>query len=410
MTSPSNQQIKKMVNFIWIGLFFSLVYWILESVRDVIAFEKGTLIERIFTPDSVSLWMRIVVLCIIMAFSAMVQSLRQKAEAEHKDLDFLGRSTIIFLSAGFGLIYWILEAIRDVVIYNRGTLMQQIFTPDPMGFWMRIFAICILILFGVYVKTLIDDRQKTRDTLKKMQGAQQNKFEQKMKELEEARIKYEKEIQSREWTEKELRELMHQKDSYIRLMHQSMRAHLQHLLSLLDLHIMKATEEEQKLAYTEVRTLIYSLILLHTHLHRSDRSNQINMTEYLEGLAEYCFHSHVTNEIKLHVASPHIMIPVSQAVPFAFVISEVLFLARKKRELFTDAEHFSVLVKRTDDNALSLKIRHKDAEILPNIENESVPAEYQWFRELIDAQLRGDFWAMRNSQGIELNIVFKLKI
>ncbi|MBN2102986.1 hypothetical protein JW835_02995 [bacterium] len=409
MSSQVNIKSKHVVNFIWIGLFFSGVYWVLESVRDVIAFEKGSLVQRIFAPESMSLWMRIMVICIIMAFSAIIQSMRQKAEAKDKDLDFLGKGTIILLSLVFGLIYWILEAIRDVFIYNRGSLLQQIFKPDPLGFWMRIFAICMLVLFGAYVKTLIEDRQKAKDMLKTIRDSQIKDLERKIKEMELEREDNQKKIKSKKWEEEELRELLRQKSSYIRTVHQSSRTHLQHLCSLLDIHIMQAEQETQRKLYTEIRVMIYSLILMHMQLHQSDRFNQVNLSEYLTEIANYFFHAHLTNEIQIHIDNPHILIPISQAVPFAFVISEILFLANKKRELYQDSDRFQILIKRTDDSALSVKIRHKDAELLPDIEKDKIRTEYQWFRELIDVQLRGDFWTVRNTQGIDMNIVFKLK-
>lgn len=409
MTSHVNVKSKHLINFIWIGLFFSMVYWILESVRDVIAFEKGSLLERIFTPDGMSFWMRIVVICIIMAFSAIIQSMREKAEAKSKNIDFLGKGTVIFLSLIFGFVYWILEAIRDVFIYNRGTLVQQIFTPDPVGFWMRIFAICILVLFGAYVKTLIEDRQKAQALLKQIRDSRIKDLEYKMQAMERELDTCQKSMKSKKWQEEELRELLRSKSSYVRTIHQVMRIHLQHLCSLLDLHIMKTDQETQRQLYTEIRILIFSLILLHKQLRRSEGYSQVNISEYLNEITSYLSNSQITNEIKIFLDNPHILIPISQAVPFAFMISELLFLSKKTHKDYQHSDRFQIFVKRTDDFALSVKIRNKDTTILPDIEIENGPSEYQWLRELIDAQLNGDFWVFRNDHGIDVNVVFKLK-
>ena len=122
------------------------------------------------------------------------------------------------------------------------------------------------------------------------------------------------------------------------------------------------------------------------------------------------FHSYQVNEIQFHIDNPHIMLPISQAVPFAFSLCEIVFLANKRREMQKSADIFNVLIKRTEDDALSVKIRHKDRDMLPDIEQEHGPLEYVWLREVIDQQLRGDFWVLRSAQGIELNIVFNIKL
>ena len=70
-----------MINFIWVGVLFSALYWILESIRDLLIFERGSIFKWIFLPESMSLWMRVLVICIIMLFSAYTQSVRQKAES-----------------------------------------------------------------------------------------------------------------------------------------------------------------------------------------------------------------------------------------------------------------------------------------------------------------------------------------
>ena len=71
---------KKKRDFIWAGIGFGAVYWIMESVRDVLVFEKGTLLERVFLPDTMSFWRRFPVILILILYSIYVQSLGDKFE------------------------------------------------------------------------------------------------------------------------------------------------------------------------------------------------------------------------------------------------------------------------------------------------------------------------------------------
>lgn len=62
------------INFILLSILFSVFYWILESIRDVITFNKGPLIQRIFIPDTLSLWMRLLIVFTLILFGTYVQS------------------------------------------------------------------------------------------------------------------------------------------------------------------------------------------------------------------------------------------------------------------------------------------------------------------------------------------------
>ncbi|MCD6115974.1 PAS domain S-box protein [bacterium] len=49
---------------------------------------------------------------------------------------------------GFGLFYWIMESVRDVIIFGNENIFHRIFMPDPIGFWTRALVVFIIILFG----------------------------------------------------------------------------------------------------------------------------------------------------------------------------------------------------------------------------------------------------------------------
>lgn len=78
--------------------------------------------------------------------NATVETIKKQAE---KSLN------LIWVALGFGLLYWILEAIRDVLVFEKGDILREIFMPDFLSFWTRFLAICILVLFGVYAQVLL---------------------------------------------------------------------------------------------------------------------------------------------------------------------------------------------------------------------------------------------------------------
>jgi PAS domain S-box-containing protein len=73
-----------------------------------------------------------------------------------------------FIQAGFvfGALYWILDSVRDLFISNNGTLFDRMIKPDPMEFWMRMLAVLVLFLFGIYAQSILNQRKKTEERLR----------------------------------------------------------------------------------------------------------------------------------------------------------------------------------------------------------------------------------------------------
>jgi hypothetical protein len=157
------------ISLIWVSIGFSAFYWILEAVRDVLVFERGSIYQRIFLPDGMSFWMRIMVVCILILFGAYAQTWREKAVVNEKEQSVhpVKMGGILIAGIGFGLMYWILEAVRDVFIFEKGNLLERILIPDTVGVWMRLLAVFILILFSLYTHREVTERKRAEEALKK---------------------------------------------------------------------------------------------------------------------------------------------------------------------------------------------------------------------------------------------------
>jgi len=200
---------KRSVHMIRFGIIFALFYWVLEAVRDVLVFEKGHIIERIFFPDMMSFWMRFLVVCIIILFSAYAHSLKEKIEKD-KEGKYRSYNMMGIMKAGLiiSMLYWILESFRDVFIFHKGNLIERVFMPDPMSLWMRMLAVFIILLFTIYAQALINERRKAEEELRKQQEKLEKMVQDRTAELTESnrflRL-LKKEIAERNRVEKELR-------------------------------------------------------------------------------------------------------------------------------------------------------------------------------------------------------------
>lgn len=72
---------------------------------------------------------------------------------------------VILVGLVFAALFWVFESIVDVVLFNKGTLFSQLFTPDLYQIWMRVLVICTIIMFGVYTKSVLFERKNAIEQL-----------------------------------------------------------------------------------------------------------------------------------------------------------------------------------------------------------------------------------------------------
>jgi signal transduction histidine kinase/CheY-like chemotaxis protein len=194
------------INMIGLNVLFSFFYWIMESVRDVIIFNKGDIFARIFKPDPMSFWMRMMVIFIFILFSVYSGTLREKMEGKKGAVSAgAERYGIIWAGLACAALYWFLESFRDVFVYNRGNFLHRLLMPDAMGFWMRILVVCILVLFSIYAQSLVNQRRKIEADLLKSHEDLENQVRARTAELVETNALLTGQIAVSEKAEEELR-------------------------------------------------------------------------------------------------------------------------------------------------------------------------------------------------------------
>jgi signal transduction histidine kinase len=195
-------------NLKWSGIVFGASYWVLEAFRDVFVFERGNFLERVFLPDMWTFWMRFLVVCIIILFGFYAQSLREKLEdhkgGQSKTIRMVG---IVWAGIGFSALYWVLEAFRNVFVLEKGSFWDRIINPDPLELWMRVLAVGILCLFGVYAQFLVNKQRQTEESLRTIRRVLEKQVNDRTTQLSEANALLKQEIVKKKQVEKELRKV-----------------------------------------------------------------------------------------------------------------------------------------------------------------------------------------------------------
>jgi signal transduction histidine kinase len=192
--------------WIFVSIFFAAAYWMLESIRDVISFGKGNLIERIFNPDTNTFWLRLLVVFIILLYGSISQLIQNRQAAKPDKITQYKHRQIQIILAGMivALSYWTLESIRDSLVYNKGDFFEQFITPDIQTTWLRILAMLMIALFSIYAQQQIDEQRKTERKLMETQMLLSREVDRKTLELRQSNSALLHEIEERKLIEKAL--------------------------------------------------------------------------------------------------------------------------------------------------------------------------------------------------------------
>lgn len=146
---------RKQLVYLWTGLGFGLLYWIMEAIRDVISFNKGTFLERLIMPDIMTVWSRLMVVFLLILLGFFLQLILQLNRRHSWNIQHVG----LYAGLSFGVLYWILEAMRDALLSRAPGFLPSLM-PDPRMAWIRLLGLLTVLLFSFYCQALWDDKAK----------------------------------------------------------------------------------------------------------------------------------------------------------------------------------------------------------------------------------------------------------
>jgi len=243
--------------------------------------------------------------------------------------------------------------------------------------------------------------QKSRDLL-------EQRVEERTFELKQVNRELNLEIEERQKTEIRLRASIKEKETLVREVYHRVKNNLQIIASLLDMTRRRAQHPETVDMLSEAHAKLYTMSLIHTQLYQSDRVDQINMGRNLRDLIEHLEQLYGQGRnVSANIDTDSFYLSVTQAVPCALALNEVISNAFKYAYPGTNKGTIEISQKISKDDVVSIRVNDHGGGIPDSVDIAKTDTlGLKLVRNLIVRQLNGDL-QIRNQNGTEVLITFK---
>jgi signal transduction histidine kinase len=117
---------------------------------------------------------------------------------------------MIWIGIGLAVLSWTIESAIHVFLFHHGTIVQQIFRPEPHEIWMRLMVVSMFIAFGIYAQFTITRRKRAEEELRRHRKHLEELVEKRTAELRTANEQLVREITERKQAEEHIHALTQQ--------------------------------------------------------------------------------------------------------------------------------------------------------------------------------------------------------
>jgi len=153
---------------------------------------------------------------------------------------------------------------------------------------------------------------------------------------------------------------------------------------------------------------VNSMALIHSQLYESERFDRIDMEKHIHGLSGNLLNIYSKEQtITLDINSANVYLPVTQAVPCALILNELV--SNSLKHAFRDGQKgtMSIIMRQSNDGTTLLKVKDNGSGISEDIEIERVKSlGLKLVKNIVYKQLNGKIEVIRN-MGTEFSIEFK---
>jgi len=216
-------------------------------------------------------------------------------------------------------------------------------------------------------------------------------------------------ITERKRAEEELQASLKEKEALLREVNHRVKNNFQLITGILDMVGMRARNEEAVRLIGSVHSRVHAMARVHSQLYKSDSFAQIDMGAYLGELVGYLAQAYAVNGkvITPVLDATDVYLPITQAVPCALVLNEVLSNSFKHAFVGRERGRIEIAIRKSPDGTVYIAVRDDGVGVPETFDIEKVDTlGLKLARNLVQEQLKGKL-QIRRDRGTEVAIEFR---
>jgi two-component sensor histidine kinase len=255
---------------------------------------------------------------------------------------------------------------------------------------------------------LIDHLKESELELQASRAQLEKRVAERTASLSRSNILLKKEITERIRAEQELKRSLREKELLVKEIHHRVKNNLQIISSLLDMRSMRSRDPETCKVLEDAQTKIYNMALIHTQLYQRQPFDQVDMKRHVEELFGYLLevYAHMKNIIASTIDCSNVFLPVTQAIPCAVIINELLSNAFTHAFRNMQKGKIEIYMKNSGDHRFLIRIKDNGIGIPKDLDiNKLDSLGLKLVANLVQIQLKGRMEIQGNG-GTEVTIEF----
>ncbi|HUV78523.1 MAG TPA: DUF3365 domain-containing protein [Desulfobacterales bacterium] len=217
-----------------------------------------------------------------------------------------------------------------------------------------------------------------------------------------------RDITERKHAEEQIKTSLREKEILLSEIHHRVKNNFEIVSSLLDMSSLRTDSQETQNLLINARARIHSMSLIHSQLYQNNRFDRIDMERHLRELSHHLLYVYGSGKkIDLIIGPSKVYLSVSQAIPCALVLNELISNAFKHAFREKKQGTVRVSISTPDPTTVLIKVRD-DGDGIPEGTDSyrQTGLGLKMARHLVSGQLKGQM-RVKNDSGTEISIQFK---
>ncbi len=246
---------------------------------------------------------------------------------------------------------------------------------------------------NVTLENEIRVRKDVEKTLQKHRDNLEIRVLERTVALRETNQKLTNEISERMTAEKKIQDSLDEKVLLLGEIHHRVKNNLQVISSLLDLTRRRTMNPEAQMVLADARSKIYTMALVHSQLYRSESFSRIDMGVHIRKLLGSINQIYAASHRKIRpiIECSHVFLSVTQAIPCALVLNEVISNVYKHAYPEDAKGECFISMTEVEEKRIHFCVRDEGVGIPEGVDIENTETlGLKLIRNLIRKQLKGD--------------------